>query len=331
MRALLLDEFGTDLRERRIDRPEPQRGEVLVRIASSGVNPLDVKIKAGQAAHAQVVPPFILGIDLAGVIEAVGAGVNAFHVGDRVYGMTGGVGNQQGSLAEYAAVDARLLACAPKTITLREAAALPLAAISAWEALVDRAAVSTGDTVLVHGGAGGVGRMAVQLATSRGAVVFATGSPHSFDTIRSLGASPIDRETPVASYVTQSGDGEGFDVVFDTVGGTVLDNSFQAVRRYTGHVVSILGWGTHNLAPLSFRGATYSGVFTLLPLLTGEDRAHHGEILTAIAELVDAGKILPGVSDDRYGWSTVNEAHERVAAGRGGTGKMVVDLQEDLR
>ena len=134
--------------------------------------------------------------------------------------------------------------------------------------------------MLVHGGAGGVGHVAVQLALARGATVFATGSGESLDIIAELGAEPIDyRTTPTEAYVASATGGEGFDVIFDTVGGATLDASFAAVRTYTGHVVSILGWGKHSLAPLSFRGATYSGVFTLLPLLTGRGRAHHGEIL----------------------------------------------------
>jgi len=133
-----------------------------------------------------------------------GPGVTAFEKGDEVYGMAGGVGGLQGTLAEFAAVDIDLLARKPANLSMRQAAALPLSVITAWEGLVD--------------------------------------------------------------------------IVYDTVGGATLDASFASVKRYTGHVLSSLGGGAHSLAPLSFRGATYSGVFTLLPLITGENRAHHGEI-----------------------------------------------------
>jgi NADPH2:quinone reductase len=132
-----------------VPRPYPQAGQVLVRIEASAVNPLDIKIRAGQAAHARHPLPAILGIDLAGIVEAVGDGVTRFRRGDNVYGMTGGVGGLQGSLAEYAAVDADLLAAKPANLTMREAAALPLIFITAWEGLVDRAAVQSGQKVLI--------------------------------------------------------------------------------------------------------------------------------------------------------------------------------------
>jgi NADPH:quinone reductase-like Zn-dependent oxidoreductase len=272
-----------------------------VRVRASGVNPLDEKIAGGGAAHAQVSVPAVLGIDLAGVVVEVGAGVTGFDVGDEVYGMTGGVGAEPGSLAEYVAADADLLARKPAALDMRAAAALPLVAITAWEALVDRAHVGATDCVLVHGGAGGVGQIAIQLARSLGASVWATGSGPGLDTIARLGATPIDYTTvPVTTYVQQATSGRGFDVVLDTVGGATLDASFAAVRRNTGRVVSILGWGSHSLAPLSFRGGTYSGVFTLYPLLSGEGRAHHGEILREVAALVDAGRLTPMVDPRHY-------------------------------
>jgi NADPH2:quinone reductase len=137
--------------------PEPARGEVLVRISASGLNPLDTKIRAGSAAHARHPLPLVLGIDLAGVVVALGADVTRFKIGDEVYGMTGGVGGIQGSLAQYAAVDAQLLAHKPSNLSMREAAALPLAFITSYAGIVDRAHLQAGQTVLVQGGAGGVG------------------------------------------------------------------------------------------------------------------------------------------------------------------------------
>lgn len=136
--------------------------------------------------------------------------------------------------------------------------------ITAWEGLVDRARVSAGDKVLIHGGAGGVGHVAVQLARAFGAEVYATGSAGQRSIIEGYGATFIDyREDSVEDYVAEFTAGEGFDIVYDTVGGETLDASFKAARIYSGHVLSCLGWGQHSLAPLSFRGATYSGVFTL--------------------------------------------------------------------
>jgi NADPH:quinone reductase len=329
MRAVVLDEFGGPLVARDLPVPEPGPGEVLVRVAASGVNPLDLKIRAGAAAHAQVQTPAVLGIDMAGTIARVGEGVTGFSAGDEVYGMTGGVGAVPGSLAGYQVADAWLLAAKPRNLSMTESAALPLAVITAWEGLVDRAQVATGCTVLVHGGAGGVGHMAVQLAVARGARVYATGTGASIDAIRLAGATPIDyRASTVDEYVGQHTGGDGFDVIFDTVGGGTLDASFTAVRRYTGRVVSILGWGTHSLAPLSFRGASYSGVFTLLPLLTGHGRRHHGEILRHVAALVETGALRPRLHDASFSLTDVSAAHDVLSAG-GARGRVVVNVASD--
>jgi NADPH:quinone reductase-like Zn-dependent oxidoreductase len=238
--------------------------------------------------------------------------------------MTGGVGGLQGSLAEYAVVDADLLAPKPANLTMREAAALPLIFITAWEGLVDRAAVHSGQQVLIHGGAGGVGHVAIQIARAVGAEVFATGSAASKTFIERLGAVAIDyRQMPVETYVASYTGGRGFDIVYDTVGGATLDASFNAVCRF-GHVVSALGWGTHALAPLSFRAASYSGVFTLLPMLTGEGRAHHGDILREATRLIEAGRLAPRVDPRRFTLSTVGEAY-RAVEGNDAAGKIVVD------
>jgi NADPH2:quinone reductase len=327
MQAAVLDAPNALFRLAQIARPIPRSGEVLVRIKASGVNPLDLKIAAGQATHARQTLPAVLGIDLAGVVEAVGPGVSALGRGHEVFGMTGGVGGLQGSLAEYAAVDADPLAKKPANLSMREAAALPLIFITAWEGLVDRAHVGAGQKVLIHGGAGGVGHVAIQIARAFGAEVFATGSAKNLASIAELGATPIDYATQIVEdYIAQHTQGRGFDIVFDTVGGTTLDASFNAVRRF-GHVVSALGWGSHALAPLSFRAATYSGVFTLLPLLTSEGRAHHGEILREATRLVAAGKVFPRLDPRHFTLSTIGEAHA-AQSDRSATGKIVIHMDD---
>ncbi|MFK0331281.1 zinc-dependent alcohol dehydrogenase family protein [Rhizobium sp. NPDC090275] len=325
MKALVVDAPQGAFRHTEIARPDAAKGQVLVRIQASGVNPLDTKIRAGNAAHARHPLPAIFGIDMAGIVEAVGPDVTGFRRGDAVYGMTGGVGGIQGSLAEFAAVDADLIALKPSNLSMREAAALPLAAITAWEGLVDRAKVASGQRVLVIGGAGGVGHVAVQIARAVGADVYAIDGAAKADYLRSLGATPIDRavgtiEDHVATYTA----GRGFDVVYDTVGGAGLDMAFKAVGRF-GRVVSALGWGTHALAPLSFKAASYSGVFTLLPLLTGEGRAHHGEILREVTRLAEAGKLLPRMDSRRFSLADVVEAH-RLIEGREAEGKLVIEI-----
>ena len=327
MLAALLDVPEAPFRLTEVAKPVPRPGEVLVRIKASGVNPLDLKIGAGQAAHARQPLPAVVGIDLAGTVEQIGPGVTGFSCGDAVFGMTGGVGGLQGSLAEYAAVDADLLARQPARLSMREAAALPLIFITAWEGLVDRAHVAAGQKVLVHGGAGGVGHVAIQIARAFGAEVFATGSAKSLAAIGQFGATPIDYENEtVTDYAARHTQGRGFDIVFDTVGGATLDASFGAVSRY-GHVVSALGWGSHALAPLSFRGATYSGIFTLLPLLSGEGRAHHGNILREAAKLIDAGKLSPRLDPRQFTLSNIDDAHAAQKDGSA-TGKIVIDVTE---
>jgi NADPH:quinone reductase len=210
---------------------------------------------------------------------------------------------------------------------MREAAALPLVFITAWEGLIDRAAVRAGQHVLVQGGAGGVGQMVLQIARARGATTTASGSPASRTTIERLGARFVDKAEPAAAIVARLADGKGFDIVFDTAGGATLDASFAMVQRF-GHVVSILGWGTHALAPLSFRAASYSGVFTLLPLLTGEGRAHHGEILAEATRLAEAGGLLPALDPRRFTLATVSDAYHAIQSGTA-RGKLVVDVAEE--
>lgn len=326
MRALILEQYATPLALRTVARPGAKKGEVLVRIHASGVNPLDVKVRSGAAGHAKTTLPAILGMDVAGVVEGIGDDVSDFRVGDMVYGMAGGIGGLQGSLAEFGAFDAALLAKKPDNFSMREAAALPLIFITAWEGLVDRANVQAGQNVLIHGGAGGVGHIAIQIAVARGANVYATGSAVQKDMIERLGATAIDyRNTAVEDYVQRYTGGEGFDVIYDTVGGTTLDASFAAARAYTGHIVSCLGWGTHSLAPLSFRAASYSGVFTLLPILSGKGRAHHGDIMREATAMAEQGKLRVIVDPTRFNFDNATEAHVAIE-NRTAKGKLVVEI-----
>ncbi|MDB5617857.1 zinc-dependent alcohol dehydrogenase family protein [Tardiphaga sp.] len=329
MTAAVLTAPNAPFRIEQVALPVAAANQVLVRVKASGVNPLDLKIYSGEAAHARHPLPGTLGMDLAGVIEGVGASVTQFRPGDEVFGFTGGVGGVQGSLAQFAAVDADLLALKPVNLGMREAAALPLVVITAWEGLVDRAGISAGQTVLIHGGAGGVGHVAIQIARAFGGTVSATGAAKDKDIIEHAGATFIDyAETTVSDYVARHTAGRGFDVVYDTVGGATLDASFSAVARF-GHVVSALGWGTHALAPLSFRAASYSGVFTLLPLLTGEGRARHGEILREAAKLYHAGKLAPRLDVHRYALHTITDAYDAIRS-KTASGKIVIDVTDDL-
>ena len=324
MRAFLIHEPGGPFVETDLPSPTPGPGQVLVKIHASGVNPLDTKIRAGKGGHAKQPFPAILGLDMAGTVEQLGPGVTAFAVGDEVFGMPGGAGGNPGTLAEYIAADIRLIARKPAVLTMVEAAALPLSVITAWEGLVDRAHVHAGQKVLIHAGAGGIGHVAIQVAKAFGAEVFATVSPDKFEIARGFGATSIDyTSTSVDEYVASATAGEGFDITYDTVGGPTLDACFAAVKQY-GHVLSCLGWSTHSLAPLSFRGASYSGVFTLYPLITGHGRQHHGEILTQAAALADSGKLTPLLAGERFTTRDIAAAHAQVESGS--LGKVVIEF-----
>lgn len=326
MKVMLLTQFGEHLQPAILPRPEAAAGQVLVRIQAAGLNPLDIKIRNGKGGHAGQQPPAVLGLDLAGTVEAVGEGVTKFKTGDEVYGMVGGVGGIQGTLAEYAAVDADLLAHKPGNLSMREAAALPLVFITAWEGLKDKAYVQPGQKVLVHGGAGGVGYMAVQLALASGAQVYATVGAAKAAYVQQLGATAIDYiNTKAADYNTTYTQGEGFDIIYDTVGGETLADSFTIVKYNTGQVVSALGRGPYDLSPLAFRGGTFSAVFTLLPMLTGKGRGHHGYILQEAAKLVAAGKLKPLLNERRFTLVQVNEAYALLEEGEA-VGKLVVEI-----
>lgn len=326
MKALVLNRYNGPLELTDLPTPKAERGQVLVRVKAAGLNPLDTKIRSGNAAHAKHPLPLVLGIDMAGTIEAVGEGVTGFSIGDDVYGMTGGVGGLQGSLAQCQAVDARLLAHKPANLSMREAAAIPLSFITSYEGIADRAKLQAGQTVLVQGGAGGVGHISVQLAKAMGARVFATASEKDLALIEAYGATPIDyRASSVEQYVDALTQGEGFDLVADTVGGASLDASFKAVKQF-GHVVSALGWGTHALAPLSFREATYSGVFTLSPLLTGKHREHHGEMLRIAARLIEEGKLAPKLDSRSFDLGNADLGYQAIVDATN-TGKIVVEVE----
>lgn len=324
MKALLTNTYESEFVSTEIEKPAPKKGEVLVKIHASGVNPIDNKIRLGLSPYASPVLPAVLGTDLAGVIEAVGEGVTDFKVGDEVYGLAGGVLGLQGTLAEYTAVDADLLAIKPKNLSMKEAAGIPLVLLTAWEGLIDRARVQKGDKVLVHAGAGGVGHMVVQLAKIFVAEVFATVSEQKADFVKAFGATPIDKSTPVEDYVNQYTDGKGFDVIYDTLGGQSLDDSFKAIRHY-GQISSCYAFGTHTLATSSLRSASIHGVFVLRPMIGNENRKHHGDILKETTKLIEEGKLKPIIDPRKFTLDNAMEAHKAVSDGSA-IGKIVVDI-----
>jgi len=327
MKAMMLERYGEDFSFalRDIERPEPRPGEVLIRVAGSSLNPIDNKIATlGDRLGFAPALPAIPGMDVSGVVEDIPHSMSRFQPGDRVFGCAGGLGSMPGALAEFMVADERLLAHAPACMDLADAAALPLVSITAWLALFDRARLKPCRTLLVHGGAGGVGHMAVQLAVHAGAKVFATVSTDDkAAVVESLGATPIlYRETPVADYVGEYTDGEGFDVVFDTVGGKCLDLSFEAAA-IGGQVVSTSTRSVHDLGMMHAKGLTLHVVFMLLPLITGDGRVQYGKILREIAGMVDDDNLAVLLDEQRFDFTEIARAHRHWASGEA-LGKIVL-------
>ena len=327
MKAMVLTEYGREypFAEGEAPMPEPGPGEVLVRVAGSSFNPIDNKIAAMGASLAFAPAlPALLGMDVSGVVESVGPGVTRFEKGDRVFGCPGGVKGMPGALAEFVAGDERLLARAPENMDLTDAGAVPLVAVTAWLGLFDKAGLASGERLLVHGGAGGVGHMAVQLGVHAGAEVFATvSSPDKAAVVEALGGTPIDYTAmDTDAYVREYTGGEGFDAVFDTVGGPVLDNSFAAAR-IGGRVISTNTRSTHDLGPLHAKSLSLHVVFMLLPLVTGRGRERIGEILDRVAGLTDADELAVLLDERRFAFRDVASAHRYWETGRA-MGKIVL-------
>ena len=329
MKAMTINEFGGSdvFVATELAKPEVKTGHVVVKVAATSVNTVDTMIRQVGEALAPLSPalPGVLGMDFAGTIESVGEGVSGFAVGDEVYGCAGGLADLQGALAEYMLADAKLIAHKPKSISMREAAALPLVGITAYEGLV-RAGVKQGQKVLVHGGAGGVGHIALQLAKSFGGDVYATGGDDSQQAIiEKLGATSINfKNETVADYVGKYTDGAGFDVIFDSVGGANLTNSFEAAAL-NAQVATTVSMVELDLNPAHFKGLSLHVVFMLIPMLHNHKREMHGEILTKLAQIVDEGKLTPIVDEQQFSLEEVGKAHDRLANGQA-IGKVVVSI-----
>ena len=330
MKAMIIREFGGpevfELAE--VPKPEVNPGHVLIHIAATSVNTVDTMIRQmGKELPISPEPPAILGMDFAGTVEAVGEGVSDYAEGDEVYGCAGGLAELPGSLAEYMVADARLIARKPKSLSMGEAAALPLVGITAYEGLV-RAGVGEGQRVLVHGGSGGVGHVALQLARYFGADVYATGGgDEQLALIDKLGATGINYKTQsVADYVGKHTGGVGFDVVYDSVGGVNLANSFEAARL-NGQIAATVSLVELNLSVAHFKGLSLHVVFMLIPMLYNQGREEHGRILSKIAEIVEAGGLQPILDEDRFTLADIGKAHTRLSSGDA-LGKVVVEVPQ---
>lgn len=311
-------------------KPSVTNDTVLVKVHAASINPLDLRVLEGEfKAILPVKFPFILGNDFAGTVVEVGSKVTQFKVGDEVYAKT----DLNGAFAEYTVVQQSSLALKPQNISMEQAAALPLVALTSWQALVEIAKVKAGQKVLIHAGSGGVGSIAIQLAKSLGATVATTTSAKNSGWVKELGADII------IDYKTMDFEQElkDYDVVLDTQGGKTLEKSLNVLRR-GGRLISISGPPDHAFAEainpnwflkcvipmLSWsirhkakkRGITYTFLF-MQP---------NGQQLSKITELVEAGKIKP-VVDQTYDFIQIKEALQYVNTGRA-KGKVVLQFDE---
>jgi NADPH2:quinone reductase len=328
MKVMIIKSFGDSnvFEFTEIAKPEIKAGHVLVRVAATSVNTVDTKIRRmGKKLPISPAVPAVLGMDFAGTVEEVGEGVTEFAVGDEVYGCAGGLADLQDTLAEYMLADAKLVAHKPRTISMREAAALPLVGITAYEGLI-RAGVNQGQKVLVHGGSGGVGHVALQLAKYFGADVYSTGGGDAqLALIEELGATAINyRKEAVVDYVAKHTDGAGFDVVYDSVGGANIVNSFEAATL-NGQVTTTVSMVEIDLTAAHFKGLSLHVVFMLIPMLHNYKREQHGEILTRLAEIVDTGKLKPVLDVQNFSLGEISKAHDRLESGKA-MGKVVVTI-----
>lgn len=315
MRAMALTELGgaDRLALAELPRPKPRRGEILLRVVACGVNPVDWKIAEGSATsrwpHAF---PLVPGWDAAGVVEELGEGTSRFRKGDRVFCYARKPVVQWGTYAEYLAVDEGAAALMPSNLLFEEAAAVPLAALTAWQALFSKAGIAAGASVLVHGAAGGVGHFAVQLAANAGAVVAGTAGKENQDFVRSLGAVlAVDYGAePIADAVRRRF-AEGVDVVLDAVGGEGSDPVLEGLRP-GGTLVSITGSRLEGAARA--RGCRFESFLV-------EPSAEH---LRQIALLAERKRLRPQLAKIRplagaaEAWAESKAGHVR--------GKLVLNL-----
>ncbi|QRP50907.1 zinc-binding dehydrogenase [Amycolatopsis sp. FDAARGOS 1241] len=311
MRAVQIREFGGPevLTPAEVELPEPGPGEVRIHVAAAATNPVEAKIRQG-VAMPELELPAVLGGDVAGIVDAVGAGVTDLAVGDEVF-CTPELTARWGGYAEFCVAAAAIVAPKPQGLSFVEAAAIPLAGGTAWEAIVRRLAVRPGETVLVQGGAGGVGSFAVQFAVAAGARVLATAGPGNQDLLRELGAVAVDYRSADAAEVTRAETGgRGADAVLDLVGGENLATSCRAARDF-GRLATVLP-PAGELPDLYQRNQVLHGI-----MLTRE-RAR----LRELTPVFERGQARPVVSDV-LPLERVREAHERLDSGHG-RGKTVL-------
>ena len=311
MKAIVIHEYGGPevLKYEDVPRPEPKEDEILIRVMAASVNPVDAAIRKGYLARLIGDKlPLILGMDAAGVVEKIGTKITKVRAGDPVYAFFTLAG--EGGYAEFVVAKESEVALKPKAVTYEQAAAIGAAGSTAWEALVDRARLSAGQTVLIHGGSGGVGHFAIQIAKARGANVIATASTPNQELLKHLGTDVgIDYTKQKFEDVAKD-----VDVVLDSVGNDTLTRSYGVVKK-GGIIVSIVDEPDKAaLDAHGIRGTT----------LRASPKAN---VLEELAQLIDSKKITPFVSQI-LPLNEVAKAHEQIAT-RHTRGKIVLKIADE--
>jgi NADPH:quinone reductase-like Zn-dependent oxidoreductase len=309
MKAAQLNDYGgtASVKLHEAPKPSPDKGKVLVEVHAAAVNPFDVKLTDGFYGEMFKQLPATLGSDVAGTVVETGEDVTGFEIGQAVYGMANG-GGGQGSFAEFTPVSAKQLAAKPASVDFVVAAALPLTGTSAYQALVDHMDLKAGQKILIHGAAGGIGSLAVQIAKNIGAYVAATASADDADFVKNLGADEvIDYKTQDFSQLLRD-----YDAVFDTVGGATNVKSY-AILKTGGAFVSMLEAPNEEL--VKQKDIRY----------TQQSSRATPERLHKVAKLVDAGKLKVNV-DKVFPFEQTAEAMEHLKTGHP-RGKVVIQVK----
>ncbi|MDQ2151398.1 zinc-dependent alcohol dehydrogenase family protein [Alcaligenaceae bacterium A4P071] len=322
MKAIVLTSFGgpESFELRDVQKPVPGVGQVLVKVHATSISPLDFQVRRGD--YPDLVPlPAITGHDVSGVVEEVGPGVTSFSPGDEVW-YTPQIFDGAGSYAEYHVAAEGIIGKKPASLSHLEAASLSLVGGTAWEALVVRAGLRVGESILIHGGAGGVGHVAVQLAKAIGARVFTTVRESNVEFVRSLGADVMidyEKEDYVDAVMRETG-GLGVDVVFDTIGGNTLSRSPDALAQL-GRVVSIVDTAQpQNIIQAWGKNASYHFIFT---------RQNRGK-LDDLSALIARGQLRPHVGAV-YSLADIPLAHARLESPNNGLiGKIAIAVDPRL-
>lgn len=333
MKAVMLTGAGGTELLKLVQVPDPVlegSQDVMVRLHAAGLNPVDYKLRRAGGFYPNRLP-LVLGCDGAGVVEAIGEDVTRFKVGDEVFFFNGGMGgDDQGNYAELTTIHQDYLAAKPKSLSMVEAASVPLVWLTAWEALFDRYSLQAGETILIHGGAGGVGYIAIQIAKQAGATVITTiSSPEKAEFARSIGADQCInyKEEDFVTTALNLTDGKGVDVVFDVIGGQVFTDSFPATKIY-GHVVTLdeisFGKDAARVAKLRNLSLSYELMLTPMHFKMHDARVRQTGMLEEAARLIDAGQIKTFVTSV-FALDEIDQAHKIVEGGHS-TGKTVIKI-----